>query len=431
METLAKKNKLSMVVFRFVRVVVILAVSIGLAYVLFLLKKEPEKNQVIQTPPVVSVIEVQPVSRVMTVDAFGTITPRKSVKVAVEVPGRIVFVDPGFIEGGQFEKNDLLIQIDPETYQLEKSAATVRVSQAQTDIKNFIQEIGNLKKDIELSNANLALARKELERIRQLSENKYASTNTLDRTEQMYLQAKMQLQALENRLRLTDTAMEAKEAALAMARVDFQKAELALRRTRILAPFSGFVTEKTAESGEYVNPGQILGVIYEKGKLDVDVRIPIEKRQWFNVQMNGENRPKARIMLTNTDNRQSKVWTGCVARVMAQIDAQTRTQPLTVEIDLDNMSAAFEDGLKPGAFVKCSIIGETIDNIFVVPRHLLKQQDILYTVENQQLKMKKVDVLRKYDDEIYVQSGLSPGDKIVSSPLPGAMDGMDLSVAEK
>ncbi|MCK5837960.1 MAG: efflux RND transporter periplasmic adaptor subunit, partial [Desulfobacula sp.] len=82
----------------------------------------------------------------------------------------------------------------------------------------------------------------------------------------------------------------------------------------------------------------------------------------------------------------------------------------------------------PGTFVKCSIVGERYENIFVLPRYLLKRDDILFTVNDNHLKMKKVNVLRKFEDEIYINKGLAPGDKIIFSPLPGAIEGMELTI---
>jgi hypothetical protein len=37
-------------------------------------------------------------------------------------------------------------------------------------------------------------------------------------------------------------------------------------------------------------------------------------------------------------------------------------------------------------------------------------------------------VLRKFNDQVFVESGLAPGDHVVSSPLPGAYDGMAVTV---
>ncbi len=413
---------------RFLRVVIVLIIAIALAKFLIVLKKNPEKKEIIVTPPSVQVITAKPVSKVMIVDAYGTVKPGKLVKIAAEVSGRIDYIHPSFIEGGEVKKGQVLIKIDQRTYKLNKQLGHVRVKQAQTDIQQFKQDIENLKNDIKLSQANLKLVEKEFQRVKRLSENQFASKNSLDRTEQQYLQAKIQFQNLSNRLSLTDTLMEQKNFALAMAKVDFQKADLALKKTTIRSDFHGFVLNKFAETGEYINPGQIMGSIYQKDNLDVDVRIPLEKLRWIESFFENGKTPGAKVTMANLDKIKPFVWDAKVARIKAKIDETTRTLPMTIEILKPALNIKNVFQLKPGAFVKCSIAGETYENIFVLPRYLLKRDDILYTIKNKHLKMKRVNILRKFEDEVYIDQGLNAGDKIIISPLLEAMEGMELTI---
>lgn len=405
-----------------------LAIAVGLAKFLISLKKQPEKQEVKKIAPSVKVMTVEPVSKAMTIDAFGTVKPRKLVRIAAEVPGRIDYINPAFIEGGEIEKEELLVRIDQRSYKLDRQTGLARIRQAKTDIESLKQDIENLKNDIKLSRANVALAKKELNRIEALSKNKFASKNSLDKSEQQYLQARIQLQNIKSRLALTDTLMEQKNTALAMARVDFQKADLALEKTRIKADFNGLVLEKFAEKGEYVNPGQILGSIYQKNHLDVDVRIPLEKMRWIEVFFKNGQTPDAEVMVADSEDIKPFAWDAKVARVKAEIDEKTRTLPMTLEIASSDVKRKHIFDLKPGTFVKCSIAGEKFDNIFIVPRYLLKRGNILFTVNDNHLKMKKVNVLRKIEEKVYIQGGLAAGDKIISSPLPGALDGMELTI---
>ncbi|NOX35191.1 MAG: efflux RND transporter periplasmic adaptor subunit [Deltaproteobacteria bacterium] len=413
---------------RFLRVVIVLAIAVALAKLLISLKKEPEKKQISKVPQSVKVMVATPVSKVMTVEAFGTVKPRKLVKIAAEVPGKIDYMNPSFIEGGKINKGGLLIRIDQRSYQLGLQTGQVRVRQAKTDIENLKQNIENLKSDIELSRANVELAKKELKRIKALNRNQFASTTRLDKAEQQYLQARIQLQNINNNLLLTDTLMEQKNAALAMALVDFKKADLALEKTRIESPFDGLVLGKFAEAGEYINPGQVIGSIYQKDSLDVDVRIPLEKMKWIEAFFKNGRTPAAKVVVANFDSLKSYEWDARVARVKAKIDEKTRTLPMTLEILNPEVKIKDIFDLKPGTFVKCSIIGETYKDIFVLPRYLLKQNNIIYTIDNGHLKMKKVDILRKFEENIYINGGLDPGDKIISSPLPGALEGMALNI---
>ncbi|MCK5349038.1 MAG: efflux RND transporter periplasmic adaptor subunit [Desulfobacula sp.] len=428
MGKLSGSRKISSFFLRFLRVVIVLAIAIALAKLLISLKEEPEKTEIIKTPPSVKIMVVTPVSKVMTVDAYGTVKPRKLVKIAMEVPGRIDYIHPSFIEGGVIHKGEVLIRIDQRSYKLDQQAGQVRIRQAKTDIESLKQDIENLKNDILLSKANVEIAKKELKRIKALSKNQFASKNSLDKAEQQYLQAKIALQSISNRLSLTDTLMEQKNTALAMARVDFQKADLALQKTRIKYEFDGLILDKFAEKGEYVNPGQILGSMYQKDSLDVDVRIPLEKMKWIESFFENGKTPDARVMMANFDSMKPYAWDAKVVRLKAKIDEKTRTLPMTLEILKTDVKIKDIFNLKPGTFVKCSIIGEAYKNIYVLPRYLLKSDNILFTVNDNHLKMKKVDVLRKFEDEIYINGGLTAGDKIIFSPLPGALEGMELNI---
>ena len=415
---------------RFFRVIIVLVIAIVLAKVLISLKKEPEKKEIIKTPPSVKVIVTKPVSQVMTVDAYGTVKPGKLVKIAAEVSGKIDFIHSSFIEGEEIKKGQVLIQIDHRTYQLNRKSASVKVEQANTDITKLKKDIENLKNDIQLSKANLKLVEKEFTRIKTLSENQFASKNDLDRAEQQYLQAKIQFQNLNNQLSLTDTLMKQKIANLSIAKVDLQKADLALKKTTITSDFNGFVLNKFAETGEYINPGQAIGTIYQKENLDVDIRIPLEQLKWIGSLFENNNTPKATVIMANLDKTEPFVWNAKVSRVKAKIDETTRTLPMTLEIlkpkNAKNLKNIFR--LKPGAFVKCSIKGQTYKNIFVLPRYLLKQDDILYIVNANHLEMRRISVLRKFEDEVYIDQGLKSGDQIITSPLPGAIDGMKVMI---
>jgi multidrug efflux pump subunit AcrA (membrane-fusion protein) len=276
----------------------------------------------------------------------------------------------------------------------------------------------------------MALAQKELDRVTALTKTQVASRNSLDKAEQQYLGAKLQLQAITNRLSLTDSIMEQKQAALAMARVEFQRADLSWMKTLIVSDFDGFILDKAAQEGEYVNPGQVIGTLYEKNSLDVDVSIPLEKMKWVEPFFRNGQTPMARVMLANFDGAPAHVWDARVARVKAKIDEKTRTLPMTIEILHPDSTGQTIWDLKPGTFVKCSILGETIDNLFVLPRYLLKGENRVFTVTDRHLEIKEVILFRKFEEEIFISQGLQPGDKIISSPLPGAIDGMELNIKE-
>lgn len=412
---------------RSVRVIIVLVIAIAIAAALYATKAKPEKIEREESIPLAEVIIAEPSSETMKVEAFGTVQPRKSVKIIAEVPGRIEYINPLFVEGGFLKKGDLLIGIDSRTYELNRDASIVNIKQAKADIEKLKQEIANYKTDIILAEKNLKLSTSEFNRMEKLSKGNYATKNQLDSSEMAYLQATMKVQDISNRLSLTDSVMEQKQGVLKMARVDLEKAKLALEKTDIKADFAGYVMEKYVEEGEFVSTGQPLGHIYLQSKLDVDVSIPMEKIQWLESSMKNGTLPMVDIQIAGPTGHDASLWHGKVVRVKANIDEKTRTLPMTIEITNEEDSQKGIYKLRPGTFVKCSIKGETFENIFVLPRYVLNQSD-LFIVENGKLNKKEVKILRKFEEEVYIKSGLKNGDKVLSTPIPGAVHGMKVKL---
>ncbi|MDT8378866.1 MAG: efflux RND transporter periplasmic adaptor subunit [Desulfotignum sp.] len=418
------------IVIRFVRVVVVLAAASAMGFWLYSIRETPDRQQVQQLPPGVHLIEAHPETQQMVVEAFGTVAPRNSVKVTAEVAGRLERMDPAFREGGKIEKDQVIIEIDRRAAILDRAAAKARVARAEAEIDYLTRDIENLSSDLTLSESNMDLVSKEMERLKALNQREFASKTSLDKAQQQYLAARIQVQAIRNRIALTDPLMAQQQAALTLARNDVEKMDLLLEKSRILAPFEGFVQSRLVEKGDYVNPGQILGSVYRVGALDVDVRIPLAELRWIQPQFDRGQLPEARVTMANAAPRDARDWPARVARIKAEIDDQTRTLGMTLEIlpDPGPDSGNPLKILKPGAFVQCRIEGKRYDDVYVLPRHLVHTGNRVYVVKNGRLEIRQVSVLRKFNDQVFVESGLMPGDHIVSSPLPGAFDGMAVTV---
>ncbi|MCG8567192.1 MAG: efflux RND transporter periplasmic adaptor subunit [Desulfobacterales bacterium] len=418
---------------RIIRVPLVLGAALILAFILLKAGPKPQRKPPETKAPGVRAQAVYPEDRTMTVEAFGTLSPRKKVRVIAEVPGRILWINPGFKAGGALAEGSALVRMDDRTHALDHRSARVRVRQARIDIRNLEQETRNLDGDIALSQSALALARRELDRIQALNKRDFASVNSLDRAEQQHLSAQVQLQSLENRKRLLPTLMDQKRAALSMAEISADMAALNLSKTEIKTPFKAWVLEKNVEVGEFVNPGQGLGSLYLADALDLEVAIPLEQLQWLGRGLTApDGNPDARARL------KAWVWPGVgegrfspdrahaarVARLGAAVDETTRTLPMTLEL----VPAAGDTDfiLKPGTFVNCRIQGLRTESVYVLPRHWVHVGQRLYLYEDGKLRIQKVSVLRTQGEVALVHQGVNPGDQVITSPLPGAVDGMAL-----
>jgi RND family efflux transporter MFP subunit len=260
--------------------------------------------------------------------------------------------------------------------------------------------------------------------LKKLIDRKVIAQSTLDKAEQQYLASRGRLQALENQLALTGPQKEQLLAQRDMTKVMLAEANLDLERSAIVAPFDGWVLEKTIEVGQHVTIGQSMGRIYSAGELDIEVRIPVKDFKWLPAELNSDARIEADIIFENQGTR--RIWNGRVSRVKAQMDDKTRTLPVIIEIDEASKSEENRNALRlrPGMFVTVKIKGKDVEQAFVLPRHVVYPGDIIYTVEGDRLKIKPVDILRTFKDSVIVSQGLSDGERIIKTPLSDATDGM-------
>jgi RND family efflux transporter MFP subunit len=410
--------------FKTIRVVVVLCVSLVISILLVRLKPEAERQLPVDAGRLVEVMPVKAQQVNLYVEAYGTVRPRESLRLVAEVRGQIVDIDPSFEEGSYVQRGTTLIRIDPRNYQLAVNRRKVQIKQVEAEIKRLQQEVVNLEARIKIAKSDVTLAKNEYSRLKQLIDRKVIAQSQLDKTEQAYLVSLERLQALENQLALTDPQFEQLVAQRDMTRVSLQEAQLDLERTGIMAPFDGWALEKAVEKGQHVNAGQYLGKIYNAGELEIEVRIPVKDFKWLPDSMGKTSSADADIIFTSGETQY--VWKGQVTRIKAQMEEKTRTIPVIVEVD-ETLTAANTDGslrLRPGMFVAVRIKGRKINNAYVLPRHVVYPGDVVYTVEENQLKITPVNILRSYKETVIIDDGLSDGDQIIKSPISSATDGM-------
>jgi len=416
--------------FKTIRVFIVLLVAVVIAATLVIVRPKAKRQVPVEKGRLVEVFPARAEDVQMVVESFGTVEPRESLKLVAQVRGPIVDISPSFKEGSFIKKGTRLIQIDPRTYGLEVKRRKVQIKQTEAELKRLKQEVVNLRSRVKIAKSDANLAKNEYLRLKKLIDRKVIAQSQLDKSEQAYLASQERLQALENQMALIGPQKEQLIAARDMANVMYEQAQLDLERSSMDAPFDGWVLEKAVEVGQHVNVGQQLGSIYRSGKLDIVVRIPSKDFQWFPAGFEQGTPVAADVLFENAGELYT--WNGHVARIKAMMEERTRTLPMVIEVD-----ALANDGqkknsfrLRPGMFVTIKIRGKKIDQAFVVPRHVVYPGDVVYTVKDDRLKTKVVNILRSYKDSVIINGGLSEGELIVKTPLSSVKDGMSVRLKE-
>jgi RND family efflux transporter MFP subunit len=222
------------------------------------------------------------------------------------------------------------------------------------------------------------------------------------------------------------------EANLSSAKAQLADAELQLARTVVRAPFTGRVSMKSTEVGQIIAPGQTIGRMFATDI--VEVPLPLTDSQLGLVGLplaynETARAPGPEVALSAIVGGRSVAWTGRIVRTSAQIDARTRQVMAFAQVD-DPFGKAAEAGspLAPGLFVTGLIQGREVDDTLSIPRSALRGKDKVFVAHNEKIDIRTVSVLKASPDSVLITEGLTLDDRVITSSVMGAFDGMKISV---
>lgn len=365
-------------------------VALGVVVFRVLLASRPEMEKQKPPPPVpmVRTFEVKMEPQTVRIRGEGTVQPLREINLVSQVDGKVIRVSPSLVNGGIFRKGDLLLQIDPVDYQLAVTLAKAKVKDAESAL--------------ELAEEEAAAAKEEWRLL-------YEENTEADRAPPPLVAKEPQLAAARARL-------EAQQAEL-------KKALLNLERTRLEAPFDGRVGEENVDIGQYVSPGQSLGVLYCTEAAEIMVPLEGEALYWFDVPgftSSDESGSQATVHADMAGQELS--WEGRVVRSEGRLDERTRMIRVVVRVD---QPYAKKPPLVFGLFVRVDILGRKLNEAAFIPRSALHQDDVVWIVdEEDRLRFRKVDVARIQGDGAIIDGGLNNGERVVTTPLKAVTDGM-------
>ena len=85
--------------------------------------------------------------------------------------------------------------------------------------------------------------------------------------------------------------------------------------------------------------------------------------------------------------------------------------------------------LMVGTFTTVRLQGKTLDRYYVLPRDALREGGAVWVVEDGVLYVRPIEVIQEVDEEIYVTSGITENDAVVTSTLTVMTHGMSVRVA--
>jgi RND family efflux transporter MFP subunit len=371
----------------------ILALSMFVAGYMILNKPRPERRKPVPSVPVVTTQKLSLSDYLVVIPVMGTVVPAAEVDLKAQVGGPVIWTHPEFVEGGIVREGQTLVKIDPVDYEL---ALTGKIALLETAVANLKAEQGKQE-----------VARTEWE-ILGLGE---------DATD------------LDRELALRQPQLDEMEANLEAARAAVRQAELHLERTVIKSPFNAIIRSANVDMGAQVAVQATLAQLAGTDSFYIEALVPLDRIDWIHFPIGSTNPGSLASVSTGTTNvRQARVF-----KLMGDLEPNGRLARVLLELkdplDLQHKTSRRQP-LLLGDYVKVDIEGRTIEDVFNIPRVYLKDGNLIYTVDfDDRLRIKEINVVWQ-DVASVVAKGLEPGERLVISDLPAAVEGMSVRIAD-
>jgi RND family efflux transporter MFP subunit len=383
-------------------------------------------------------------------EATGNLASDASTDVAPAVAGKIAQVN--FDVGSYVNQGDVLIRLDDrdarirlEQAQAQQQQAVSAVGQAQaqvesarSNVRQALAQLGlsetggfNVNQVAEVSNAKAALdlAEKEFARAARLLETGDISRSIYDQRRTQREQAESAYQTALNganqrfagvktaqaQVATAEAAVRAAQSGVQNAQAQVQAAQKAVNDTVVLAPISGYVSERVADVGEYISPSAPntkIATIVRTSVLRLKIDVP---EQSIGKVATGQS------ISLQTSAYPDRNFAGTVVRMSPSVNATART--LTVEAEVPNP----EGLLKPGQFATVRITQSKPEPAVMIPVAAVRTEgdtNRVFIIKDGAAHEQLVQLGLLENDMIQVKNGVVEGDMVATSNLDKLNDGV-------
>lgn len=406
---------------------------------------------------------------VVNIIGYGSARPRVKVSITPEVSGKVTEKAANYLSGKYVTAGQVLFRIEKTDYELALAAAARKIELLDARLRGLDQEEANLAESEKLESARVELAKKQHDRAVKLLERGAGTENEVDTAREALLARRQQHQNILNQKALIAPQREQIKAETRIAHVEKDQAKIALKRTTVTSPVTGRVLSCEVEVGEQAQAGVACGELYGSDIMEIPVSVPAGELRWIDADLleackhgTVEDRPRrhiqADVQWDEPGTERHFVWRGCVERVEAGLEAQTRTATLVVRVrnspassskpaagparspGADRPEAEAPQTCRPGEipldrnmFCKVVIRGKTQPQVYVIPRTAIQPDKTVFLVNDGRLSRRRITVARFANQEALILpgGGIEEGDRVVLSYVPKPVLGMQVEAMEE
>jgi multidrug efflux pump subunit AcrA (membrane-fusion protein) len=351
-------------------------------------------------------------------EASGSLAPNQQTDVAAETSGKVVAV--GVDMGSSVRRGQMIVKLDDSDFrlriqqaqaQLDQALATQRQNEAKIGLRPGQKFNPENVPEVAAAREELNLAEKNLRRYEKLVETGDISRAAYDQQKSQRDQLAQSYQALIHQAQQNYAAVANAQGVVDAAQSQLSLAKRNLGYTVVVAPMPGYVTDRSADIGEYVSPQQKVATIVTLNPLRVRIDIPEQEIPQIH---NGQS------VSVSTAAYPDRSFAGHVARVSPSVTAASRT--LTIEAEVENPGAE----LKPGQFATVRILLSQTEPALLVPQKSLRTisgSTYVFVVKNGHVEQRLVQQGQTEGDLVELKSGVAADELVATSNVDQLSDG--------
>jgi multidrug efflux pump subunit AcrA (membrane-fusion protein) len=382
---------------------------------------QANKNASTAQPTVVQVTTAAAISRQLPrfFEATGSLAGDAQTDVAPAVAGKVVAV--GVDLGSYVQQGAMLVKLDDRDSRIRLEQAQAQVAQAQANVRQAEARIGlragqnfdpNNVAEVRSARVALDLAEKNLRRFEKLIESGDVSRSAYDQQKAQRDQLQQQYEAQLTLARQNFAAVQTARSAVDAAQTQILSARKAINDAVVVAPLSGFVSDRPADVGEYVTTSSKVATLVRTNPLRMKIDIPEQAISEIKV---GQS-----VSLT-VSAYPDRTFNGRVARVSPSVTATSRT--LSVEAEVENG----DNTLKPGQFATVRILLPQSEPAVLIPARAVRTEagtSRVFVIKDGRAQQRLVQLGQAEGELIEVKTGVAADEPVATSNVEQLSDGM-------
>jgi len=386
------------------RILWIAALLCFLLAALFLVVRNHYGKAPAEQPRAAAVVAVVRGNLASSLTVAGQFQPYQQVDLHAKVSGYIRWIKVDI--GDRVRQGEVLALLEVPELQNQVEGAQAEVRHSQSDITRAQSEVVSAESTYSAVHA-------EYTRLEEASKERPGLI-----AEQELDDARAKDQQAAAQVGVAKASLDAMQQQLGVSRATRNRLETMSRYEQIIAPFTGVVTKRYADTGSLIQAGQdnntqTLPVVQVAESDLLRLRMPVPESDVPYIQAGGDVQVKV--------NATGRTFTGKIIRFSRALDTNTRS--MLTEVDVPNRDLS----LSPGMYAETTIQLQQKNDALILPAQAVVQNGdqsyVLVVDATNHVEKRNVNLGIQTSNRVEITSGLQAGDNVIAAGQTGYQPG--------